>query len=224
MDVFAVGRAAEPDAHRPRARAARPPPCRHRWPPSSRRATAIDPRLRPRDASALGAELARLREPGCARGSEPADELPADELSWMRAVALTLAGATAVALYALLVSVTPRVHAPGDTLPFVVLGERAPARRPHRHAGPLRDLAHAGGGGGLCRRAGRVRVAEPPLAARRGRGGRPPTGRCGPPRAVIYVALADPGAVPRAAGCAGRSAWPTSAPRTCRWWAARWSW
>ena len=53
----------------------------------------------------------------------PADELPSEELSWMRAVALTLAGATAVAIYALLVSVTPRVHAAGDTLPFVVLGE-----------------------------------------------------------------------------------------------------
>jgi hypothetical protein len=87
------------------------------------RATAVDPRLRPRDASALGAELSRLVEPGRRPGTEGADELPPEELSWMRAVALTLAGATAVALYALLVSVTPRVHAAGDTLPFVVLGE-----------------------------------------------------------------------------------------------------
>jgi eukaryotic-like serine/threonine-protein kinase len=92
------------------------------------RATAIDPRLRPRDASALGAELGRL--PQAPSDVKPADgtrteaaELPADELSWMRAVALMLAGATAVALFALLTSITPKQHAPGDTLPFVVLGE-----------------------------------------------------------------------------------------------------
>jgi len=42
----------------------------------------------------------------------------------MRAVALTLAGATAVALYAFLASVTPRVLPPGETPPFVVLGEQ----------------------------------------------------------------------------------------------------
>jgi serine/threonine-protein kinase len=86
------------------------------------RATAVDPRLRPRDASALGGELSRIGH-GARPGAESVDELPPEELSWMRAVALTLAGATAVALYALLVSVTPRVHAAGDTLPFVVLGE-----------------------------------------------------------------------------------------------------
>jgi eukaryotic-like serine/threonine-protein kinase len=86
------------------------------------RATAPDPRLRPRDAGALAAELAPLTaapQPDL----HPA-ELPPDELSWMRAVALTLAGATAVALYALLVSVTPRVHAPGDALPFAALGQQ----------------------------------------------------------------------------------------------------
>jgi serine/threonine-protein kinase len=88
------------------------------------RATAIDPRLRPRDASALGAELARLQEPGQLPPVSEAGALPPDELSWIRAVSLMLAGATAVALYALLTSLTPKLHAPGDTLPFVVLGER----------------------------------------------------------------------------------------------------
>jgi eukaryotic-like serine/threonine-protein kinase len=43
-------------------------------------------------------------------------------VSWQRAVALTLAGASAVALYALLVSVTPRVLEAHENLPFVVLG------------------------------------------------------------------------------------------------------
>jgi eukaryotic-like serine/threonine-protein kinase len=82
------------------------------------RATATDPRRRP-SAAELRDALAGL--PLLAPG--PADELPAEEQSWMRAVALTLAGATAVALYAFLVSVTPKVLAPGEALPFVVLGE-----------------------------------------------------------------------------------------------------
>jgi serine/threonine-protein kinase len=83
-----------------------------------RRATATDPGERPRSATELRDALAALSL------APAADlELPADEQSWMRAVALTLAGATAVALYAFLISVTPRVLAPGDTLPFMVLGE-----------------------------------------------------------------------------------------------------
>jgi hypothetical protein len=81
-----------------------------------RRATALDPGERPRSATALRDALAAL-------SLSPAAELPPDEQSWMRAVALTLAGATAVTLYAFLVSVTPRVLAPGDTLPFMILGE-----------------------------------------------------------------------------------------------------
>lgn len=46
--------------------------------------------------------------------------LRADEQSWVRAVALTLTGATAVSLYALLVSITPRVLGPAEQLPFIV--------------------------------------------------------------------------------------------------------
>jgi serine/threonine-protein kinase len=83
------------------------------------RATATDPRRRP-TAAELRDALAGLR----LLAPAPADELPAEEQSWMRAVALTLAGATAVALYAFLVSVTPKVLAPGEALPFVVLGEQ----------------------------------------------------------------------------------------------------
>jgi hypothetical protein len=84
-----------------------------------RRATNPDPRERP-GAAQLRDALALLRP----QLGGPVDELPAEEQSWMRAVALTLAGATAVALYAFLVSVTPRVLPAGDTLPFVVLGEQ----------------------------------------------------------------------------------------------------
>jgi hypothetical protein len=84
------------------------------------RATAPDPRQRPSAAELRDALIAL--QPSLA--SAPGDELPAEEQSWMRAVALTLAGATAVALYAFLVSVTPKVLPPGEALPFVVLGEQ----------------------------------------------------------------------------------------------------
>jgi hypothetical protein len=88
-----------------------------------RRATASDPRERPQNAAELGTALAALA-PALDR---PIDELPPEELSWMRAVALTLAGATAVALYALLASLSPKVLDPGDALPFLVIGaERLP--------------------------------------------------------------------------------------------------
>jgi hypothetical protein len=46
--------------------------------------------------------------------------LPAEEQSLLRAVALTLAGATAVSLFALLRSVTPRVLEPSETLPLIM--------------------------------------------------------------------------------------------------------
>jgi hypothetical protein len=78
------------------------------------RATASDPGRRP-SAAALRDELRAL-------GAHDPGALPPEEVSWQRAVALTLAGATAVALYALLVSVSPRVLGPDDTLPFVVVG------------------------------------------------------------------------------------------------------
>jgi serine/threonine protein kinase len=80
----------------------------------ARRASAEDPQER----FASAAELRRALQGG---GSKLA-ALPADERSWLSAVALTLAGATAVSLYALLVSITPRVIDPGDALPFAVSG------------------------------------------------------------------------------------------------------
>jgi eukaryotic-like serine/threonine-protein kinase len=121
LDVFAVG------VLLAQMITGRPPGTYEGLPPAVagavRRATDPDPRHRPADAAALREVLAALA-PGARdqRQDAPEDQLPPDELSWVRAVALVLAGATAIALYAFLVSVTPRVHPPGDTLPFVILG------------------------------------------------------------------------------------------------------
>ncbi len=60
-----------------------------------------------------------------ARGRAAADtaaELGPDERNWRRAVALLQSLATAVALWALLLAVTPRVLAPGEVRPLVMLG------------------------------------------------------------------------------------------------------
>lgn len=93
----------------------------------ARRARAPEPAQRYANA----AELARALE-----DSEFSRVLPAlvpravpsalnpEERSWLRAVALTLAGATAVSLYAVLLSVTPRVLEASDNLPFVVFDAR----------------------------------------------------------------------------------------------------
>jgi serine/threonine-protein kinase len=83
--------------------------------PVLRRAMAADPRDRFASAADLRAALQ-----GRAPSAAPA--LPPEEESWQRAVALALAGATAIALYALLVSLTPRTLDPGDSLPFIALG------------------------------------------------------------------------------------------------------
>jgi serine/threonine-protein kinase len=94
-----------------------------------RRATVPDPAGRFSTAAELGAALAdaaaRLpaaRPPGARPSVAASSALPPDEQSWERAVALALAGATAVALYAVLVSITPRTIDAGDALPFVAFG------------------------------------------------------------------------------------------------------
>jgi serine/threonine-protein kinase len=83
------------------------------------RALAPDPRDRWASAAELGAALAAAAPVAPAVGP-PA--LAPEEQSWQRAVALALAGATAVALYAVLVSLTPRTLDAGDALPFVAFG------------------------------------------------------------------------------------------------------
>ncbi len=80
-----------------------------------RKALAPDPARRHPDAAALRAEL---RDAG---GPAPAG-LPPEEKAWLRAVALVQTFATAVALWAFLASVTPRVIGPHDVQPLIMLG------------------------------------------------------------------------------------------------------
>jgi serine/threonine-protein kinase len=77
------------------------------------RARSVEPKQR--YASAL--ELANALD---GRETSGVWSLPPDERSWLRAVALTLAGATAVSIYAALLSVTPRVLERSEALPFIV--------------------------------------------------------------------------------------------------------
>jgi serine/threonine-protein kinase len=139
MDVFAVGvlihqmitgeppdRAAGASAALPAALAA-----------IVRRAMAPDPRERWASATQMLAALAAAAPELAAAPATPGPgarvaagaaaaaatlALPPEEQSWLRAVALVLAGATAVALYAFMVSVMPRTMDPGDALPFVTFG------------------------------------------------------------------------------------------------------
>ena len=71
-----------------------------------RRAVALDPSRRYASAQALGLDLRRLAD----GGAEAA--LPPDEAVWLRTVAVLQAVACALVLWALVVSVTPRVLAP----------------------------------------------------------------------------------------------------------------
>jgi len=87
------------------------------------RAMALDPAQRTESATALGRELDAV----AARVSKPRpsdDDLPPEERTWRGAVALLAAVATAISIYALLVSVTPRTIAPGDALPLTTFGQR----------------------------------------------------------------------------------------------------
>ena len=97
------------------------------------RAVAPLPGDRWPSAAALREALAAARAhlpaapPSAAARPDTASTLPPEEQSWQRAVALALAGATAVALYAVLVSVTPRTVDAGDSLPLISFGAEARA-------------------------------------------------------------------------------------------------
>lgn len=95
--------------------------------PLVRRAIAEQPSARFASALELREALTTARSALVARRSDRAPSnaavaLQPDEQSWLRAVALTLAGATALALYAGLVSLSPRILNADDTLPFVAFG------------------------------------------------------------------------------------------------------
>ncbi|HLM47376.1 MAG TPA: serine/threonine-protein kinase, partial [Myxococcaceae bacterium] len=79
-----------------------------------RRAVALEPSRRYASAQALGLELRRLAD-----GSLEAS-LPPDEALWLRAVAVLQAVAGSLLLWALVVSVTPRVLAPGQLDPLTM--------------------------------------------------------------------------------------------------------
>jgi serine/threonine protein kinase len=79
------------------------------------KAVAPDPRQRYASAEEMARDLA-----GFAADS-PGDDLPSDERNWLRAVALIQTLATAVALWAFLLSVTPKTIAPGEVQPLIML-------------------------------------------------------------------------------------------------------
>jgi serine/threonine-protein kinase len=91
------------------------------------RARALDPAQRYADAAQLAAALEdpeHAHAPSAALAPPAPSALNPEERSWLRAVALTLAGASAVSLYALLLSATPRVLDANDNLPFAVFDAR----------------------------------------------------------------------------------------------------
>jgi hypothetical protein len=84
----------------------------------ARRACAVEADARFRSAAELLQALDGSGAPHLDAAATPT--LAAEEQSWLRAVALTLAGATAVSLYGLLASVTPRILEPNEALPLAV--------------------------------------------------------------------------------------------------------
>jgi serine/threonine-protein kinase len=119
MDVFAVGvvlremvLGSEPAAS---AAAAALPPALDRI---ATKATAA----RPEDRYQSADEMARALELfGAGPGVDAVDDLLPEQREWLRAVALVLTLATAVALWALLLSVTPKVISPGEVQPLIML-------------------------------------------------------------------------------------------------------
>lgn len=94
-----------------------------------RRALDADPARRFKDAGELRAALGGYPQPGAA-------ELPPEERSFVRGVAILQSISTAAALWAFLVCVTPKTFAAGELLPLISLGNetlpdgrlRSPAR------------------------------------------------------------------------------------------------
>jgi len=80
------------------------------------KAVAPDPRQRYGSAEEMSRDLE-----GFAATAAVDDDLPSEERNWLRAVALVQTLATAVALWAFLLSVTPKIVTPGDVQPLIML-------------------------------------------------------------------------------------------------------
>jgi eukaryotic-like serine/threonine-protein kinase len=85
------------------------------------RATAVDPDQRYQTAEEMARELARFGAGGTLSDHPQGDELLPEERNWLRTVALLQTLATAVVLWAFLLSVTPKIIAPGDVQPLIML-------------------------------------------------------------------------------------------------------
>jgi eukaryotic-like serine/threonine-protein kinase len=113
MDVFAVGVVLREMVAGPPGDAAAPVPAALER--IVARATAVDPAHRYAGAEEMARDLERFG------AGAPADDLLPEERNWLRAVALLQTLATAVALWAFLLSVTPKAVAPGDVQPLIML-------------------------------------------------------------------------------------------------------
>ena len=94
-------------------------PLRSKLEAVARRACAAEPSQRYPSALELLGALDNAA-PAHLVAASTATTLPPEHQSWLRAVALTLAGATGVSLYTLLVSVTPRTLQANEALPLAV--------------------------------------------------------------------------------------------------------
>ena len=122
MDVYAVGIVL-------REMVTGPAPGTDAMPPALDRIVSRATAARPEDRYPDADEMARALERFGA-GEGAVDDLLPDQRDWLRAAALVFTLATAVALWALLVSVTPKVVAPGEVQPLIMLGnERLPDGR-----------------------------------------------------------------------------------------------
>jgi serine/threonine-protein kinase len=114
MDIYAVGIVLREMVTGPEPGAVLPPALER----IAARATAVRPEDRYPDADEMARALQRF---GVGDDTSALDDLLPEQRDWLRAAALVLTLATAVALWALLLSVTPKVIAPGEVQPLIML-------------------------------------------------------------------------------------------------------